>query len=621
MVRRHRNTPNEIKRAAVPMRMLPIFKQIVQYFSAYKKYIGMRLYIVFVLSAVAAATEGFGIAMLLPLIDAAGVGVGSEAVAHSGVRAGLHSILNVFGIGNSLVGILLFIGFVFLIKGLIVFAAYAYEGHLTSQLMREITVMLFDKYSSMDYRYYTKRNTGHFINMVTVQNYGLIRSFEHFKQFLTIIITTMAYLVTSFFLDWAFALMALGAGVILLFLFRGLNNYVHGLSRKTVAEHGRVNKFLVQTMQSFKYLASTAQLGHVRSGVTRSVGSLAGYMRSYGFARALTVSLTEPIAIFFVLLVIIIQVATKAPLVPIFVALVLFNRAMVGILSIQQAWQATLNKVASLETVEEEFRILAEHQEPDGNKCITSLRQGIELRDVSFAYDAEHGKVLKGVSLTIPVNSTVAFVGESGAGKSTIVDMLTLLLRPQQGEIFIDGVPSREVNLGSWRSKVGYVSQETVVFDDTIANNISLWKDDYGKDVESRNAIELAASQAFADNFIQELPSKYQTEVGDRGVRLSGGQRQRLFLARELYKHPSLLILDEATSALDSESEKYIQESIEALKGHATVVIIAHRLSTIKHADYIYVLDKGQIIEQGKYDDLLAAEGGRFKRMVDLQSL
>jgi subfamily B ATP-binding cassette protein MsbA len=163
------------------------------------------------------------------------------------------------------------------------------------------------------------------------------------------------------------------------------------------------------------------------------------------------------------------------------------------------------------------------------------------------------------------------------------------------------------------------VSQDTVVFDDTVANNICLWRGDYAIDQEVRNNVEQAAARAGATEFINALNDGFNTHVGDRGVRLSAGQRQRLFIARELYKDPRLLILDEATSALDSESELVIKDSVEQLRGLTTIVIIAHRLSTIKNADYIYVLDKGRIVEEGSYKDLALTHGGTFNRMVALQ--
>jgi subfamily B ATP-binding cassette protein MsbA len=215
----------------------------------------------------------------------------------------------------------------------------------------------------------------------------------------------------------------------------------------------------------------------------------------------------------------------------------------------------------------------------------------------------------------------IAFVGESGAGKSTLIDTLTLLLKPKSGNVYIDGIDSTEIEKCSWRSQIGYVSQETVVFDDTVANNICLWKGDYQTDENVKKRVHEAAKRAYADEFIKNLGNGYHTVVGDRGVRLSGGQRQRLFIARELFKNPNLLILDEATSSLDTESERYIQKSIDELKGSITVVIIAHRLSTIKNSDLIYVLEKGSIIESGTYDELSLDRESRFAQMVAIQSL
>jgi ABC-type multidrug transport system fused ATPase/permease subunit len=271
--------------------------------------------------------------------------------------------------------------------------------------------------------------------------------------------------------------------------------------------------------------------------------------------------------------------------------------------------------------VVDEFEALERHREPNGDTEVGSLREGIEVRNVSFAYDEDEGDVLHEVSVSIPANTTVALVGESGAGKSTLVDMLTLMLRPRRGEVYIDGVAGGEVELSSWRSQIGYVSQETAIFDDTVANNISLWKGDYTEDPEVRAKVEEAARRAYAHNFITDLPDGYQTVVGDNGVRLSGGQCQRLFVARELYKQPNLLILDEATSDLDSASEQHIQDSIDALQGEVTVVTIAHRLSTVKNADRVYVLDEGRVIEQGTYQELRMRENGQFREMIEMQSL
>jgi ABC-type multidrug transport system fused ATPase/permease subunit len=310
-----------------------------------------------------------------------------------------------------------------------------------------------------------------------------------------------------------------------------------------------------------------------------------------------------------------------APLAPIFVALLLFHKGMQSIMALQKMWQSVMDQIGSVEVVDEEMQRIQQHQERTGSRRLGPFSRGIEFQNACFAYDEEDGDVLHNVCISVPANQTVALVGESGAGKSTLVDMMTLMLKPRTGTVEIDGVPHDEVDLDSWRQQIGYVSQETVVFDDTVANNISLWQGDIEEDPALREQVIHAAERAHAHHFIQDLPDGYQTVVGDRGVRLSGGQRQRLFVARELFKEPNLLLLDEATSDLDTASEQHIQDSIDALHGEVTVVIIAHRLSTVKDADRVYVLEEGRVIEEGTYHDLRARENGQFREMVEMQSL
>lgn len=599
---------------------MSIFSDIRYYFSVYRSYIGRRLYLIFALTILAALAEGFGIALLLPLIEAVEVGDGD--MTQSAPTAFLREFLHLIGIGDSMVGILLFIGAVFLAKGALKFAEGGYASYLSSQLMREIKAKMFDAYSTMDYSYYSRQNTGHFVNIINGQINDFIKSFESFSKFLATIIITASYLAIAFLIAWNFALMALAAGVVLLFFFRRLNKFVHSLSRRSARESSRLNKFLVQSLQSFKYITATAQMDHMKGNIFDSIRKLAGYIFRKGAASAFTRAIKEPVSVIFMLFVIIVQVAVfDAPIAPIFVALILFHRGMQHMILIQDDWQNTMSKIGSLEMVVGEFEKVAANREPDGEKPVGPLSGSIRFDRVSFAYKKSDGDVLRGVSLEIPAFRTVAFVGESGAGKSTLIDMLTLMLRPQSGEIYIDGVPGSEIERRSWRSQIGYVSQETSIFDDTVANNITLWKGDYDSDPEVRERVGEAARKACASDFIEALPRGYATVVGDRGIRLSGGQRQRLFIARELYKNPNLLILDEATSALDSESEQFIQQSIDALKGSMTVVIIAHRLSTIRNADYIYVMENGEVIERGTYGELADAQHGRFRKMVQIQRL
>nr|WP_260157185.1 ABC transporter ATP-binding protein [Salinibacter ruber] len=546
---------------------------------------------------------------------------GSQEVSGT-VQEALYAALTWLGIEESIVGILLLIGFVFLGKGLLKFAEAGYRGYLQARLLRELKGKLFRRYGSMDYEYYSSTNTGHLVNVINGRVNGFYASFEHFARFGSKVITGISYFAVAFALAWQFALMAVVMGGIVLFFFKYLNAYVRRLSGQASLEQSQLNKLLMQALHSFKYIASTDQVRYLTDGVFESIRRLTGYRLRQKVAKAFTSAIREPLSVFFIILVVVIQVTVlDAPLAPIFVAIVLFHRGMQTMVGIQKRWQDTMNKIGSLEMVVDEFQALERHSEPNGDTEIGPLQEGIEVRNVSFAYDEEEEDVLHDLSVSIPANTTVALVGESGAGKSTLVDLLTLMLRPRKGEVYIDGVPGSEVERSSWRSQIGYVSQETAIFDDTVANNISLWKGDYTSDPDVRQKVEEAARRAYAHNFIMDLPDGYQTVVGDNGVRLSGGQCQRLFVARELYKQPNLLILDEATSDLDSASEQHIQDSIDALQGKVTVVTIAHRLSTVKNADQVYVLDEGRVIEEGSYHELRMRENGQFREMVEMQSL
>lgn len=241
------------------------------------------------------------------------------------------------------------------------------------------------------------------------------------------------------------------------------------------------------------------------------------------------------------------------------------------------------------------------------------LRDGIRYENVSFAYSEE--AVLKQVSFFIPKGKTVALVGESGSGKSTISDLLPRFYDVQSGGIFIDDVNIRDLKVDYLRSKIGIVSQESILFNGTVAENIA-----FGKPHATREEIIEAAKIANAHKFIEELENGYDTQIGERGNKLSGGQKQRVSIARAVLKNPDILILDEATSALDTESEKLVQEALNKLMADRTSLVIAHRLSTIRNADEIIVLSKGEIIERGTHDELIG-KGGTYAYLSSLQGI
>jgi ATP-binding cassette, subfamily B, bacterial MsbA len=282
---------------------------------------------------------------------------------------------------------------------------------------------------------------------------------------------------------------------------------------------------------------------------------------------------------------------------------------------LKQLSQMPATAQQSLAAAERLFDVLDRPTEPQldrGRITVDALREGIAFERVAFAYDGD--PVLSDVTFTARKGEVVALVGASGAGKTTLVDLIPRFYEPTAGRILLDGVDTREITLPSLRRLIGIVSQDTILFNDTVLNNVA-----YGAAGRySRVQVEAAARAANAHGFISELPEGYETILGERGTRLSGGQRQRIAIARALLTDPPILIFDEATSALDTESERLVQEAIDRLLAGRTVFVIAHRLSTVHHADRILVLERGRIVERGTHEELIQRRGA-YHRLHALQ--
>ncbi|MEK7698098.1 MAG: ATP-binding cassette domain-containing protein, partial [Nitrospirota bacterium] len=250
------------------------------------------------------------------------------------------------------------------------------------------------------------------------------------------------------------------------------------------------------------------------------------------------------------------------------------------------------------------FYLLEQQPEVDGTKNLTEIKNEIVFDNVTFIYPGTRKKVLDDINFRVKKGELVAIVGKSGAGKTTMVDMLPRFYKPVSGSIFIDDIDVNDVTLESLRKNIGIVSQDIILFNETVMDNIALGKLD-----ATEEEIKEAAKAAYAHDFIKEMLHGYDTIIGERGIRLSGGQKQRISIARALLKNPPILILDEATSSLDTASEIIVQKALDNLMTNRTTFVIAHRLSTVRKADKILVLDKGKIIETGTHEELLSKEG------------
>lgn len=469
-----------------------------------------------------------------------------------------------------------------------------------------------------DYQYFTGNNIGHLNNVVTQQIKQCSQSFKFYTNIITSTLLAGAYLAAPLVTNYRLVVLLCIAALPLAAVIGYINRKTKQYSIESVAEQSRLNGILFQMLSHFKYLKSTATYPAAMDRHMEHTGVLAKLTRRLALLGAVNEHGLMAFAVAFSIIMVGWQYLVQGvPLIQSAIILGLMFFAVRKLSTVPSSYQKFLGVAGAILVCRQVGDELAVHR--DDNRAGTGAKPDfngdIKLEKVSFVYDDDDREVLSDLNLTIPAKSSIAFVGGSGSGKSTLVNIITGLLRPTSGTVGIDGVDYRKLDLRQLRSGIGYVTQEPVVFNETVIENIRLWNDGVSKE-----SVEDGAKRAKADEFIRSQPDGYDTMLGDNGVNLSGGQRQRITIARELLRETPVLVLDEATSALDSETERGIQSSIDACRGRQTLIIIAHRLSTIKNCDCIFVLDGGTIIESGAYDELYR-RGGVFKRMVDTQTL
>ena len=351
-----------------------------------------------------------------------------------------------------------------------------------------------------------------------------------------------------------------------------------------------IKSFLLEPLRGADYRRNAQSVGHAHYTI--------GKYRSQ-------MTVIQEISLFAIIGIIVFVGASvlNVSLAVIMALLFILYRSMPRISSVNTRRTQLVTVMASMHSVKLAMDQTASAKVVGGDAVFQHLTHGITLRDVSFSYDGITD-VLKDTTFSIEKGRLTAIAGASGAGKSTLIDLILRFYDPVEGEILVDGVDLRELDLNSWRGSIGLVSQDIFLFNDSVAYNIGLGRPEYSID-----DIKNAAQRAYAHDFIEHFPQGYETRIGDRGWNLSGGQRQRISLARAILAKPDILILDEATSSLDSESEQLIQKYMQEIRGTCTMIVVAHRLSTIQSADNIVVLQDGKIVEDGSWGKLLAADG------------
>ncbi len=504
------------------------------------------------------------------------------------------------------------------ICGIILFASwmraifgFLSEYYATIARVRYVEGMrarIIDQLLSVSLRYFSKTRAGEIINSLTTEISRVIQSLQAINVFIIRGALMLVYVGLMFYVSWQLSLIILVCfGALSLSLGRFFKRIKKGGERVTSAS-GMFTSTLTELIGGVRTIAAYNTQDFERRRVNKAINRLAKAMIRNGYERLKVTPISQ--GVISTLLIVIILVATQYYVLPgkLDVALLLaFVFALVRMMPLITELNKNRGTWASLHgsliNVAELLRTDNKPYLVEGKGTIQPLKEGIVFENVSFGYDSD-SEVLQDINVRIERARTTAIVGTSGAGKSTLVDLIPRFYDPTKGRVLWDGVDLRDVNSRSLREKIAVVSQSTFIFNDSIRANIA-----YGLgDISDERILEVA-EQANALEFIADMPAGLDTVLGDSGMRLSGGQRQRIAIARAILRDPDILILDEATSALDSVSEKLVQQSLERLMRGRTVIAIAHRLSTVENADWVVVVEKGRVIEQGPYSELLRKKG------------
>ena len=585
-------------------------------FTYFYKKLKYRLFIRIGLNITVGALDGFGLAMFLPLLQMAGNSSSENSSDSLGKLGFLVDFITDVGIEFNLFNILCIMTFFFFLKGIAAYINSIYSVKLKQYFIRTMRINLSHHMAKMSYKNFVTSDAGRIQNTLTGELGRMSNAYENYFGAFQQLILTVVYMVFAFTVDAQFALLIGVGGILTNFIFKFLYASTKKASSKITKGSNQYQKLIIQFVTNFKYLKATGKINVYTEKLKEAIHYIENYNFKIGKLSSIITSIREPVLILIVSVVILVEVNyLGGSLGVILISLLFFYKAMNALMFMQTAYNKFLEVSGSMDNMTAFENELVEATEPKGKIKFSTFNNTILIDGASFSYDEQ--LILNNISLTVTKNDTVAFVGESGSGKSTLVNIIAGLMPLNTGRIQVDNIDYNQLNKNTFQSRIGYITQEPVIFSDTIFNNITFWDDE---NPETLERFRLALKQASILDFVNELEFGKDTELGNNGVNLSGGQRQRISIARELYKDIDILIMDEATSALDSETEKAIQKSIESLQGSYTILIVAHRLATIKNADRIVLMDKGAVVESGSYQELIATST-RFRHMTSLQQV
>ena len=592
-----------------------IIKKYFESLAYFYSQLGYRIFIILFLSILIGVMDGLGLTMFLPLLKMVNdsSSVDPEGLGKMGF---LVEILNGFGLTLDLLTILAIMIFFFIGKGFCLYFAGIYNVYVLNWFIERVRIQNVRSLNSISYKYFVTSDVGRIQNTLTGEVDRVAEAFRSYFIAFQYIILVIVYMSFAFFVNAQFAILVSVGGFLTNLIFQKLYKKTKGASVQLTGESNAFQTLIIQNVSNFKYLRATGTSGEYRKKLEESIFKIKDRNVRIGKLGSILSAAREPLLIIVVAAVISIQILyLGSNLGAILMSLLFFYRALSYLMQMQIRWNRFLGLSGSLSNMTAFGKELRKHKEDRGSNILEDKIEVLELKDVCFSYGEK--LIIKNASLEIRKEETIAFVGESGSGKTTLVNLIAGLLPPEKGEYTINSIPSSKLDLTNLQQRVGYITQDPVIFNDTLFNNVTFWSE---KTRANEKRFWNAIKQAALFSFIEDLPEKENTVLGNNGVNLSGGQKQRISIARELFKEIEILILDEATSALDSETEKSIQENIDNLKGQYTILIVAHRISTIKNADRIIMMKDGEISNIGNFNELLN-KSDYFQRLVELQEI
>jgi len=584
-------------------------------FKFFYSYLGNKIFLSLILSFFVGLMDGFGLAMFIPLLQLVDSGGVYDTTSESaGNMDYFIDILGSIGLSLNLLTVLLLILFFFTVKGIFRFIESYYNVILVTFFVKKVRFEAVECITNLNYRHFIKLDSGVIQNSLSSEVDRVQQAYKNYSSAMQSMIFVSVYVSLAFLTNPQFAVVVVIGGALSNLLYNRLYKKTKETSKKITLGNHTYHGLMIQQIHNYKYLRATGQIFKYNQKLKDTIVYLVNRNRKIGYFNSILLATKEPLSIFVVVVVILVQTSYfNTPLGPIVLSLLFFYRSLNQIIVFQNYWNSYLNYSGSLGSYQEFISDLKKNKLEYNSGFEVETIESIKLEGVNFSYDEK--KLLKNISMSIPKNKTIAFVGPSGSGKTTLSNIISGLLPIQKGQLLINGKDLQNSNIQQFQSRVGYITQEPVIFNDTLFNNVTFWEE---KSEKNLLKFKESIAKASLSEFYKNLDLSEDTPLGNNGVMVSGGQKQRIAIARELYKTVDLLVLDEATSALDSSTEKEIQNYFEELKGSFTILVIAHRLSTIKNADVIYLLKDGKIESHGDFFSL-QEKSSEFRKMVQLQ--